>query len=161
VADLKPTESKVEVVEPVERRSFLLLPTRMTSLPTSSVTPFLMNCPPPNTVFEQTWYSAQRRHKTWPAGCTVKFTGVITCALWTPAPSQHHELVLCRREHTCYTDVTPGQETGFTVLLRTPSRPGTFISYWRLTTPSGNSSATDCGAISGLAEALNRPGGTR
>jgi len=37
----------------------------------------------------------------------------------------------------CYAPLGPGQEFPFTVLLRTPARPGKVISYWRLTTPDG------------------------
>jgi next-to-BRCA1 protein 1 len=37
----------------------------------------------------------------------------------------------------CSSPVAPGEEVPFTVLLRTPSREGKVISYWRLTTKDG------------------------
>lgn len=140
VADLKPTELKVETVEPVEAKE---LPATANE---DDLTAYFIRDAvpdgtvlPPNTVFEQTWYLRNGGNKTWPAGCTVKFTGGDNmCAVDPQHPASIHELVSAGESTTCYTDVTPGQEAGFTVLLRTPSRPGTFISYWRLTTPSGN-----------------------
>lgn len=92
----------------------------------------------PNTVFEQTWVLRNGGSKPWPAGCTVKFVGGDNmCAVDPEHPASVHELVSAAESTTCYTEVAPGQESGFTVLMRTPSRPGKVISYWRLTGPSG------------------------
>jgi len=93
----------------------------------------------PNTVFEQTWYLRNGGNSTWPAGCTVKFVGGDNmCAVDPEHPASVHELVSAAESTTCYTEVAPGQEAGFTVLMRTPNRAGNFISYWRLTGPGGN-----------------------
>jgi len=94
---------------------------------------------PPNTVFEQTWYLRNGGNRAWPAGCSVKFVGGDNmCAVDPEHPASIHELVSACESTTCYTEVAPGQDCGFTVLMRTPSRPGNFISYWRLTGPDGN-----------------------
>ena len=94
---------------------------------------------PPNHVFEQTWYLRNGGKDAWPAGCSVKFVGGDNmCAVDPEHPASVHELVSAAESTTCYTEVTPGQEVGFTVLMRTPSRSGNFISYWRLIGPDGN-----------------------
>jgi len=94
---------------------------------------------PAGTVFEQTWYLRNGGNTAWPAGCTVKFVGGDNmCAVDPSHPASVHELVSAAESTTCYTEVAPGQEYGFTVLMRTPNRPGNFISYWRLTGPDGN-----------------------
>ena len=94
---------------------------------------------PPNTVFEQPWYLRNGGNSAWPAGCTVKFVGGDNmCAVDPDHPASVHELVSASESTTCYAEVAPGQEAGFTVLMRTPNRAGNFISYWRLTGPDGN-----------------------
>jgi len=94
---------------------------------------------PPNSVFEQTWVLRNGGAKPWPAGCTVKFVGGDNmCANDPDHPASVHELVSAAESTTCYSEVAPGQEFGFTVLMRTPNRPGKVISYWRLTGPTGN-----------------------
>jgi next-to-BRCA1 protein 1 len=140
VADLEPTETKEVVPVAVEAKE---LPA--TSSEEDLTAHFVRDSVPdgtpiaPNTVFEQTWYLRNGGTKTWPAGCTVKFTGGDNlCAVDPQHPASIHELVSACESTTCYTEVAPGQEAGFTVLLRAPSRPGTFIAYWRLTTPSGH-----------------------
>jgi next-to-BRCA1 protein 1 len=94
---------------------------------------------PPNCVFEQTWYLRNGGNTSWPAGSTVKFVGGDNmCAVDPDHPASVHELVAAAESTTCYTEVAPGQEAGFTVLMRTPNRAGNFISYWRLTGADGN-----------------------
>ncbi|KAG9243258.1 putative next to BRCA1 gene 1 protein [Calycina marina] len=93
---------------------------------------------PPSSVFEQTWYLKNGGNAAWPAGCTVKFVGGDNmCAVDPEHPASVHELVSAAESTTCYTEVAPGQQAGFTVLMRTPARAGNFISYWRLTGPTG------------------------
>jgi next-to-BRCA1 protein 1 len=93
----------------------------------------------PNTVFEQTWYLRNGGNTAWPAGCSVKFVGGDNmCAVDPEHPASVHELVSAAESTTCYTSVAPGQEVGFTVLMRTPNRAGNPISYWRLTGPDGD-----------------------
>ena len=93
---------------------------------------------PANTVFEQTWYLRNGGEVAWPAGCSVKFVGGDNmCAVDPEHPASVHELVSAAESTVCYTEVAPGQEAGFTVLMRTPARSGNFISYWRLTSSDG------------------------
>jgi len=94
---------------------------------------------PASCVFEQTWNLKNSGNNPWPAGCTVKFVGGDNmCAVDPEHPASVHELVSAAESTTCYTEVAPGQQHGFTVLMRTPARAGNFISYWRLTGPDGN-----------------------
>ncbi|KAH8602161.1 hypothetical protein B0O99DRAFT_588380 [Bisporella sp. PMI_857] len=94
---------------------------------------------PASSVFEQTWYLRNGGSTAWPSGCTVKFVGGDNmCAVDPEHPASVHELVSAGESTTCLTEVGPGQEQGFTVLMRTPSQPGPYISYWRLTGPDGN-----------------------
>ncbi|OBT87472.1 hypothetical protein VE02_03614 [Pseudogymnoascus sp. 03VT05] len=92
----------------------------------------------PGAVFEQTWILRNTGTAAWPAGCTVKFVGGDNmCAVDPEHPASVHELVSAAESTTCYTEVAPGQEHGFTVLMRTPNKTGKVISYWRLTGPDG------------------------
>ena len=94
---------------------------------------------PASCVFEQTWCLKNGGSTPWPAGCTVKFVGGDNmCAVDPEHPASVHELVSAAESTKCYTEVAPGQQHGFTVLMRTPARAGNFISYWRLTGPDGN-----------------------
>lgn len=93
---------------------------------------------PPNVVFEQTWYLRNTGNEYWPAGCSVKFIGGDNmCANDPDHPASVHELVSAAESTTCYSEVSPGQEHGFTVLMRSPQKAGRAISYWRLTGPDG------------------------
>jgi next to BRCA1 gene 1 protein len=130
VEEDKPTEVAPESTAPVEEDLVALFV--RDSVPDGSVLP-------PNCVFEQTWILRNGGNKPWPAGCTVKFVGGDNmCAVDPEHPASVHELVSAAESTTCYSEVAPGQEFGFTVLMRTPSRPGKVISYWRLTGPTGN-----------------------
>jgi len=147
VADLKPTEPKAEEVK-VEKTP--VIKEEAKELPAAAVKEDLVahfvrdavadgTILPASTVFEQTWYLRNGGNTAWPAGCTVKFVGGDNmCAVDPDHPASVHELVSAAESTTCYTEVAPGQEYGFTVLMRTPSRAGNFISYWRLTGPDGN-----------------------
>ncbi|KAA8569147.1 hypothetical protein EYC84_000817 [Monilinia fructicola] len=122
VAEVKPTEVKTE--EPVKVEEPAKVEEAAKELPApveeELVAHFVRDAVAdgtimtPNSVFEQTWYLRNGDH-----------------------PASVHELVSAAESTTCYTEVAPGQEYGFTVLMRTPSRAGNFISYWRLTTPTG------------------------
>ncbi|OBT50025.1 hypothetical protein VE04_09509, partial [Pseudogymnoascus sp. 24MN13] len=92
----------------------------------------------PGAVFEQTWILRNTGTAAGPAGCTVKFVGGDNmCAVDPEHPASVHELVSAAESTACYTEVAPGQEHGFTVLMRTPNKTGKVISYWRLTGPDG------------------------
>lgn len=157
VADLEPTEAKIEKVEveqeikaeePKVEAELEAGPEKIEEAPVVKeelVAHFVRDAVsdgttfPANTVFEQTWYLRNGGNTAWPAGCSVKFVGGDNmCAVDPEHPTSVHELVSAAESTTCYTEVAPGQESGFTVLMRTPARPGNYISYWRLTGPDGN-----------------------
>jgi len=154
VADLQPTESvKVEEVkpetvkpEPIEVKEIKREPVAVAAPAKSEelIAHFVRDTVtdgtilPPSHVFEQTWFLRNGGSQAWPAGCSVKFVGGDNmCAVDPEHPASVHELVSAAESTVCYTEVAPGQEASFTVLMRTPSRPGKVISYWRLTGPTG------------------------
>lgn len=93
---------------------------------------------PPNHVFEQSWVLRNEGSTTWPAGCSVKYVGGDYMGhVDSNHPAEISKLVSASESIVCYDALAPGQEFAFTVLLRTPSRPGKFVSYWRLSTPAG------------------------
>ncbi|KAG6036035.1 hypothetical protein E4U41_005831 [Claviceps citrina] len=92
----------------------------------------------PNHVFPQTWVLRNDGKTTWPAGCSVRYVGGDYMGHVDSAhPAGISELVSASESTTCSVTVFPGQECAFTALLRTPSRPGKVISYWRLATADG------------------------
>ncbi|KAF4996861.1 hypothetical protein FGRMN_4247 [Fusarium graminum] len=92
----------------------------------------------PNHIFEQTWTLRNEGKENWPAGCSVRFvSGDYMGHVDSNHPARISELVSASESNICYAPLGPGQEFPFTVLLRTPARPGKVISYWRLTTPNG------------------------
>ncbi|KAG6003822.1 hypothetical protein E4U21_001677 [Claviceps maximensis] len=93
---------------------------------------------PSNHVFEQTWVLRNDGKTSWPAGCSVKFVGGDYMGHVDSAhPAGISELVSASESTICDGPLAPGQEWAFTTSLRTPSRPGKVISYWRLATPDG------------------------
>ncbi|CAK7225995.1 hypothetical protein SEUCBS140593_006092 [Sporothrix eucalyptigena] len=93
---------------------------------------------PPNHVFEQTWVLRNTGNVAWPAGCCVRFVSGDYMGHVDPNhPAGIQELVSASESTICYQPLAPGAEFPFTVLLRTPSRFGKTISYWRLTTKGG------------------------
>ncbi|KAL6921795.1 hypothetical protein ACHAP8_010196 [Fusarium lateritium] len=93
---------------------------------------------PPNHNFQQTWTLRNEGNENWPAGCSVRFvSGDYMGHVDSNHPAGISELMSASESTVCYAPLGPGQEFPFTVLLRTPARPGKVISYWRLTTPSG------------------------
>lgn len=150
VADLHPTEPKTEETQEVKPEETVEVKEEAKELPAAAVKEELVahfvrdtvadgSVLPPNTVFEQTWYLRNGGSTAWPAGCTVKFVGGDNmCAVDPQHPASVHELVSAAESTTCYTEVAPGQEAGFTVLMRTPAQAGNSISYWRLTSPDGD-----------------------
>ncbi|OAA68693.1 zz type zinc finger domain containing protein [Niveomyces insectorum RCEF 264] len=93
---------------------------------------------PPNHVFEQSWVLRNTGSVAWPAGCCVSFVSGDYMGHVDPNhPAGIQELVSASESTICYEPLAPGAEFPFTVLLRTPSRLGTAVSYWRLTTRSG------------------------
>jgi next-to-BRCA1 protein 1 len=151
IADLQPTEPvKAEILEVEAEKVPEANVEEAKELPAAAVKEDLVahfvrdtvtdgTILPPNSVFEQTWYMRNGGNTAWPAGCSVKFVGGDNmCSVDPDHPASVHELVSAAESTTWYSEVAPGQEVGFTVLLRTPKRAGSCISYWRLTGPDGN-----------------------
>ncbi|KAI9805648.1 MAG: hypothetical protein M1833_005140 [Piccolia ochrophora] len=93
---------------------------------------------PPNYVFVQTWTLRNPGPGTWPSGCTVNFVGGDNMRNIDPAhPSSVTDLQKSVESVALIDELAPGKSWTFKVTLRTPSRAGKFISYWRLTTPDG------------------------
>ncbi|KAM7223378.1 next to BRCA1 gene 1 protein [Rhypophila decipiens] len=92
----------------------------------------------PDHVFEQTWLLRNEGTAPWPAGCSVKYVGGDYMGHVDSArPAATRDLEESSESTICYSPVAPGEEFGFTVLLRTPLREGRVVSNWRLTTPEG------------------------
>ncbi|KAK9782576.1 hypothetical protein SCAR479_00919 [Seiridium cardinale] len=92
----------------------------------------------PNHTFEQTWVLRNEGKVAWPAGCSVKFVGGDYMGAVDPTrPTGVRELISASESTVCYSQLQPGGEFAFTVLMRTPEREGKVISYWRLTTRDG------------------------
>jgi next-to-BRCA1 protein 1 len=141
VADLTPTET-IKKAEPEikSEKDSSLSPVAEKDLVATFVSDVIEDgtVMAPNAVFEQTWFLRNDGSTAWPSGCSVKFVGGDNmCAVDPQHPASVHELVSAAESTVCYSPVAPGQDFGFTVLMRTPSRPGKVISYWRLTGPSG------------------------
>ncbi|KAK4121410.1 hypothetical protein N657DRAFT_128434 [Parathielavia appendiculata] len=93
----------------------------------------------PDHVFEQTWILRNTGKTAWPAGCSVKFVGGDYMGHLDPNhPAATRDVEFSCESTICYAAVQPGEEFPFTVLLRTPSRPGRIVSNWRLTTKEGH-----------------------
>jgi next to BRCA1 gene 1 protein len=93
---------------------------------------------PPNHVFEQSWVLRNAGTVAWPAGCFVKFvSGDYMGHVNQSRPAHIDQLVSASESTICYNALKPGETFAFTVLLRTPQRPGKAISYWRLTSKDG------------------------
>lgn len=152
VVDVKPTEpAPVEVVakapEPVvtaedekKRETSIPVPAPLEELKAVFVRDTIQDGTilPPNHVFEQTWTMRNEGKGTWPAGCSVRFVGGDYMGhVDSNHPAGVSELLSASESTVCYPPLAPGQEFPFTVLLRTPARPGKVISYWRLTNPDG------------------------
>jgi len=93
----------------------------------------------PNQEFDQTWFLRNDGKTWWPAGCSVKFVGGDYMGrVDSSRPARTAELVEASASEACPFASAPGDTMCFTVKLRTPPRPGRFVSYWRPTAPDGS-----------------------
>lgn len=93
---------------------------------------------PPDHIFEQTWILRNEGQVSWPAGCSVKFvSGDYMGRVDSTHPAVVSDLISAAETTICSEPLAPGEEHAFRVLLRTPTRVGKSVSYWRLTTPDG------------------------
>ncbi|KAK4104610.1 hypothetical protein N658DRAFT_504215 [Parathielavia hyrcaniae] len=144
VVDLKPSEPvKVEEEKPVQVKVKSAAPVQAST--DDLVATFVRDTVEdgtifgPDHVFEQTWMLRNTGKAAWPAGCSVKFVGGDYMGHLDPNhPAATRDVAFSCESTICYAAVQPGEEFPFTVLLRTPSRPGRIVSNWRLTTKEGH-----------------------
>jgi next-to-BRCA1 protein 1 len=92
----------------------------------------------PDTMFRQTWTLHNPGPTAWPAGCDVRFVGGDTMFnVDSNHPSSVESIRSAMESNKLSAPVEAGGNADFTVNLRTPSREGTAISYWRLKLPNG------------------------
>ncbi|PYH76045.1 ZZ type zinc finger domain protein, partial [Aspergillus uvarum CBS 121591] len=92
----------------------------------------------PNTPFQQTWTLFNPGPLAWPAGTDVQFVGGDSMFnVDTNHPLSLNSIAAAMESNKLSQPLEPGQSADFTVTLKTPSRLGTAISYWRLKLPSG------------------------
>lgn len=93
---------------------------------------------PPNTVFQQTWTMYNPGPLAWPEGSSVRFVGGDSMFnVDTNRPCKVGCITSASESNRLPASVEPGQSAAFTVTMKSPSREGTAISYWRLKLPNG------------------------
>ncbi|PYH90553.1 ZZ type zinc finger domain protein [Aspergillus ellipticus CBS 707.79] len=91
-----------------------------------------------NQVFQQTWTLFNPGPLAWPAGTDVRFVGGDSMFnLDTNHPLSLDSISAAMESNKLPEPLEPGHSADFTVTLKTPSRQGTTISYWRLKLPNG------------------------
>ena len=92
----------------------------------------------PNTQFTQIWTLRNQGPGAWPAGCCVCFVGGDSMLdVDSNHPSSIGQLHKALSTNTIDRPVEQGEEVDFAVSMRTPTREGKAISYWRLKTEDG------------------------
>lgn len=92
----------------------------------------------PNRLISQSWTLRNPGPLVWPAGCAVHFIGGDEMRnLDDKRPSSTDSMILANRSNVLDGPLEPGKTAVFSVLLKSPSREGRAISYWRLKTAEG------------------------
>ncbi|KIW28618.1 uncharacterized protein PV07_08266 [Cladophialophora immunda] len=92
----------------------------------------------PNHFVSQSWTLRNPGPEAWPAGCAVYYIGGDDMRnLDILHPSSISTMTMANRSNVLGAPVEPGKTAVFTVLLKSPTREGRAISYWRLKTPGG------------------------
>ncbi|RMZ85492.1 hypothetical protein DV737_g727, partial [Chaetothyriales sp. CBS 132003] len=92
----------------------------------------------PNRMVSQSWTLRNPGPAAWPAGCAVYYIGGDDMRnLDARHPSSVSAMTAANRSNVLEHGLEAGKTAVFTVLLRSPSREGRAISYWRLKTPDG------------------------
>jgi next-to-BRCA1 protein 1 len=129
VAEIKPVETKqpVRAASPIRHQAIFVRDsvTDGTAMPT-------------NTIFEQVWTMRNPGPNDWPAGCSLACTGgdrMLNIDSNNPGSISDLDKALSSKpiDHV----VKAGEEVSVAVTLRTPSRSGNYIGYWRLRSPEG------------------------
>lgn len=93
---------------------------------------------PPDKLFVQTWTLNNPGPQTWPAGCSVRYVGGDNMLILdSNRPTSFTELSKAQESNRTLREVAPGESANFCVAMKAPSRPGKYISYWRLKAPDG------------------------
>ena len=93
---------------------------------------------PTQTLFYQTWTLENPGPASWPAGCTVQFTG--GDRLFNLDLNHICDVVELKKAgetNATTSEIPAGHLFNFTVEMRTPKTPGRKVSYWRLAAPNG------------------------
>lgn len=93
----------------------------------------------PDTTFTQVWTMTNPGPETWPSGCSVRFTG----GDWmlnvdNKRPSNVSSIFEATETNVTEHPVHPGDSIDFKIVLKTPSKDGRIISYWRLKNAEGS-----------------------
>ncbi|KAL9089162.1 MAG: hypothetical protein Q9159_002722 [Coniocarpon cinnabarinum] len=92
----------------------------------------------PGVVFTQTWTLKNPGPFAWPEGCSVRHVGGdYMLNVDQHSPSSVAELATAQESNSTMGKIVPGQTWHFSVQLKTPTRVGKHISYWRLKGPDG------------------------
>ncbi|KAL9051575.1 MAG: hypothetical protein Q9162_005930 [Coniocarpon cinnabarinum] len=92
----------------------------------------------PGVVFTQTWTLKNSGPFAWPEGCSVRHVGGdYMLNVDQHSPSSVAELATAQESNSTMGKIVPGQTWHFSVQLKTPTRVGKHISYWRLKGPDG------------------------
>ena len=92
----------------------------------------------PNRLVSQSWTLRNPGPHAWPAGCAVYYTGGDDMRnLDANHPSSVSAMMSATRSNVLEDGLEAGRTAVFNVMLRSPPRAGSHISYWRLKTPEG------------------------
>ncbi len=92
----------------------------------------------PNRLVSQSWTLRNPGPQAWPAGCAVSYIGGDDMRnLDANHPSSVTAMASATRSNVLEHGLEAGKTAVFKVLLKSPSREGRVISYWRLKTPEG------------------------
>jgi len=143
IAEVKPEE------EPVIKKESPPTPPIVATAPASAPAPglqaFFMRDTIPdgsthstNERITQTWTLYNPGPLTWPIGCSVRFIGGDPMLnVDSNHPSSISALTAATETNVLAHPVEPGTYADFSVVLKTPQREGTAISYWRLKSAEG------------------------
>jgi next-to-BRCA1 protein 1 len=92
----------------------------------------------PNRLISQSWTLRNPGPHAWPAGCAVYYIGGDDMRnLDANHPSSVSAMMSATRSNVLEDGLEAGRTAVFNVMLRSPPRAGSHISYWRLKTPEG------------------------
>lgn len=134
VAEVKPSEPmKQETSQPIAKAAQSDLQAWFVTESTPDGSSFA-----PNRLIAQSWTLRNPGPAEWPAGCAVHFIGGDEMRnMDDKHPSSIESMILANQSNTLEEPLAPGKTAVFSVLLKSPSKEGRAISYWRLKTAEG------------------------